>query len=242
MLDAWIRRMSAAKVLMSDSDALRSELSAWLELIEQARLGEPWAADELLRLVSFHARNLGADGHAASAALMQIILLEETLEEAGQRDQSRKLLHDLLRLVADAHEAGVAQRLAAKHRGELARAAPVIRIGERAVVGFLGGPMHPDLIDALFGRVLRECARTGAEVAVIDTLGTNPDDDLFHRTVEGMQRIPPGDRLRIILTGLPDPELTERALVRAGASMERIELRGDVSEVIASLASLACGS
>src|SRR5688500_10549264 len=145
MLDEWIRRIASAKVLMGDIDALRAELSTWLELTDQLLRGEAWAESELMRLVSFHARNLGADGHAASAALMQVILLEEVFEEAGLRDQTRKITLQLKRLIADAHEAGVAQRLTARHRSEIARTSPVIRIGERAVVGFLSGPMHADI-------------------------------------------------------------------------------------------------
>jgi hypothetical protein len=233
MLDSWISRMASAKVLMGDADALRAELSAWLDLIERMRGGESWAEAELMRLVSFHARNLGAEGHAASAALMQIVLLEESLEEAGQ--SIRPLAIALMRLVVDAHGAGAAQRLAAKHRTELVRAAPVIRIGERAVIGFLGGPLHPEILDALFGRVLRECTRMGAHVAVIDTLGTNPEAELFYRTIEGLQRMPPGDRLRLIITGLADPDAIQKQLSRLEIDMSRIVLRGDVSEVIAEL-------
>src|SRR5262245_50477431 len=124
MLDAWIRRMTSAKVLMGDGDALRSELSAWLDLIGLAGRGEAWAESELMRLVSFHARNLGADGHAASAALMQVILLEDVFEEAGQREQTQKITIQMKRLVADAHEAGVAQRLTNKHRADIARTSP----------------------------------------------------------------------------------------------------------------------
>src|SRR5687768_17367650 len=167
MLDEWIRRIASAKVLMGDIDALRAELSTWLELTDQLLRGEVWAESELMRLVSFHARNLGADGHPASAALMQVLLLEEIFEEEGRRKETRRITAQLLRLIADAHEAGVAQRLAARHRSEIARSSPVIRIGDRAVIGFLGGPIHPDILDALFGRVLRECARSGAPIAVI---------------------------------------------------------------------------
>jgi hypothetical protein len=188
-----------------------------------------------MRLVSFHARNLGADGHAASAALMQVILLEDAFEEAGQREQTKKITLHMKRLVADAHEAGVAQRLTNRHRADIARTSPVIRIGERAVVGFLSGPMHPDLLDALFGRVLRECARMGANIAVIDTLGMSTDDDLFYRTIQGMQSMPQGDGLRLILTGLADPEAARKGLLDAGANLEKVVIRPDVSEVIAEL-------
>jgi hypothetical protein len=167
---------------------------------------------------------------------MQVILLDETLDEAGLRAETRSIISQLLRLVADAHEAGVAQRLAAKHRAEIARTSPVIRIGERAVVGFLSGPMHAEILDALFGRVMRECSRTGASIAVIDTLGTNPAEDRFYRTVEGMQRVPPGDRLRLILTGLAEPETMKQHLARFQVDLTRVVLRGDVSEVIAELA------
>ncbi len=235
MLDAWLRSLASAKVSMGDVDAIRAELSAWLELIDRIRDGETWAEGELMRLVSFHARNLGADGHPASAALMQVALLEDALEDGGRRADTRALTSRMMQLVADAHEAGLAQRLAARHRGELARSSPVIRIGDRAVVGFLCGPLHADLLDALFGRILRECVRTGAHIAVIDTLGTNADDELFYRTVEGMQRMPPGDRLRIILTGLPDLMHARTGLNTAGANLSKIALAGDVSEVISEL-------
>jgi hypothetical protein len=221
---------------MGDMDALRAELATWLDLMDRMQRGEPWAEGELMRLVSFHARNLGAEGHAASAALMQVLLLEEIYEEHGRRKETRPITAQLLRLIADAHEAGVAQRLVSKHRSEIARSSPVIRIGDRAVVGFLSGPIHPDILDALFGRVLRECTRTGAQIAVIDTLGTNPDDDLFYRTVEGMLRTPPGDRLKLILTGIGDPDVMYGKVSSRSIDASRLALRNDVSEVIAELA------
>jgi hypothetical protein len=235
MLDAWIRRMTSAKVLMGDAEALRAELSTWMELLDQVRRGESWAESELMRLVSFHARNLGAEGHPASAAMMQVVLLEEVFEEAGLRDATRRITLQMKRLVVDAHGVGVAQRLTAKHRAEIARTSPVIRIGERAIVGFLSGPMHADILDSLFGRVLRECARTGAHVAVIDTLGMNTDDELFYRTIQGMQRMPPGDKLRLILTGLADTEATRKGLLRFGVNLDKVVFNADVSEVIAEL-------
>lgn len=235
MLDAWIRRMAAAKVLMGEKEGIESELSGWLELIDRTVAGEAWAETELLRLVAVHARNLGAEGRPASAVLTQIILLDETLAEAGRAEETRTLIQQLLRLVADAHEAGVTQRLTAKHRKRLSAMAPVIRLGERAVVGFLLGPMQSELLDALVGRVLRETVRCGAEVAVIDCLAADRDDELFHRTIAAMQKQPPGDRLRVILTGLRDPERSRQDLARFGVDLERVSVEEDVNAVVAAL-------
>lgn len=239
MLDAWVRRMAAAKVLMGEKEGIEAELSGWLELLDRAVAGEAWAETELSRLVALHARNLGAEGRPASAVLMQIILLDETLQEVGRADQTRELIQHLLRLVADAHEAGVTQRLTAKHRKRLSAMAPVIRLGDRAVVGFLLGPMQPELLDALVGRVLREAVRSGAKVAVIDCLGADRDDEIFHRTIAAMQKQPPGDRLRLILTGLRDPDRSRQELERFGVDLERVQVEEDINAVVASFTATA---
>jgi hypothetical protein len=238
MLDAWIARMAAAKVLMADERALRAELSGWLELLDLVIAGEKWAEDELSRLVSFRARNLGAEGRPASACLLQIMLLGDVLAEAQPeaRAASKRLIEEMLQLVADAHEAGVTQRLAAKHRARLATVAPVFRLGERTVVGFVIGPMIGELLDALFGRLLREASRTDATVMVVDCFGGDDEGEVFYRTIAGVQKTPPGDRMHIVVSSVKSNEVARRGLERAGADMLRVRLADDVHEALAQAA------
>ena len=108
---------------------------------------------------------------------------------------------------------------------------------EQAIVGFLLGPMEAEILDALFGRVLRESVRAGAKTIVIDCFGADEDDELFHRTIFSLQEQPPGDDLDVVLTGLRDIERTRTLLEAAGAKLDRIRFEEDVSRVLASLLS-----
>jgi hypothetical protein len=215
LIEAWLDRLEGAHVLMGNRDAAMSELMRWLDYLGPTADGDQSTAHELHKLVAFHARNLGAEGRPASAALMQILLLEDALEAVGQRGseatedrgsaRSREppkaapleaedrtvlapTLRELLRVVADAHALGASERARNRHHLEIRDFSPVVRLGEKSIMGFLLGNMDGDLIDAMMGRLLRETVRSGADVVVLDTFGAARDNDTFHRTVQAFQR------------------------------------------------------
>jgi hypothetical protein len=83
------------------------------------------------------------------------------------------------------------------------------------------------------GRLLRETARTGADVVVLDTFGAARDNELFHRTIQAFTRSEVGCRVTLVLTGLRDPEATKSALKAIGCNMERIRFEPDANTAIA---------
>ncbi len=231
---AWLDRLESAHVLMGSREPARNELSRWLDYLGPAAEGDQSTAHELYKLVAFHARNLGAEGRPASAALMQIILLEEALQEALKEvpRSITQITREMMRVVADAHALGSSERSKNRHHLEIRDFSPVIRLGEKTIMGFLLGSMESDLIDAMMGRLLRETARTSADVVVLDTFGAARDNELFHRTVQAFTRSEVGCRVTLVLTGLRDPEATKTALKAMGCNMERIRFEPDANTAI----------
>lgn len=234
ILGDWISKLEAAHVLMGSREAIAHELERWLEYLGPAAEGEQSGAHELYKLVAFHARNLGAEARPASAALMQGILLQDALASTVERaPRLLEILREVLRVIADAHALGHGERTRNRHSLEIRDFSPVIHLGARTVMGFLLGPMDGDLIDAMIGRLLRETARTGAEVVVLDTFGAARDNDTFHRTVQAFLRSEVGGRVNLVITGLRDIEATRSALKAIGCNMERLSFQADVNTAIA---------
>lgn len=240
--DLWLARLEEAHVMMGRREAVAHEFRRWLEFIGPAADGDESSAHELYKLVAFHARNLGAEGRPASAALMQALLLEDavrTTVAAGAAPAGaawpalQQVLREVMRVVADAHALGSSERTRNRHHLEIRDFSPVIRLGPRTVIGFLLGAMEGDLIDAMMGRLLRETVRTGAEVVVLDAFGAARDNDTFHRTVQAFTRSEVGCRVTLVLTGLRDVEATRAALAAIGCSMERVRFEPDVNTAIA---------
>src|SRR5262249_15472065 len=158
----WIRALEKAHVLMGPREAIAALLGRWLTFFAPASGGDEAASKELFKLVAFHARGLGGEGRPASAALMQFLALADVLGDAGAlREPEAKLIRELPRIVADSHALGASERAKTRHHLEIRDFSPIIRLGDSTIVGFLLGAMETDLIDAMIGRVLRECARTG---------------------------------------------------------------------------------
>lgn len=230
----WLSRLEAGHVLMGAREAVAAELDRWLGQLGAAIEGDPAAAHELYKLVAFHARALGAEGRPASAALMQALLLEDTLASIPALDASgRTILREIQRVVADAHALGHSERSRNRHHLEIRDFSPVIRVGEKTIMGFLLGAMDSDLIDAMVGRLLREAARHEADVVVLDTFGAARDNDTFHRTIQAFMRSEIGCRIKLVLTGLRDAQATKQALAALGCNMDRIRFEADINAAIA---------
>jgi hypothetical protein len=232
--ESWVTRLEAAHVLMGSKDAIQSELARWLAHLGPTIDGDASQARELYKLVAFHARNLGAEGKPASAALMQALLLDDAVREGiGSEASVRDVMREVMRVVADAHALGASERAKNRHNLEIRDFSPVIRVGDKTIMGFLLGAMETDLIDAMIGRLLRETARTSADVVVLDTFGAARDNDTFHRTVQAFMRSEVGCRITLVLTGLRDPEATRTALKALGCNMERLRIEPDINTAIA---------
>lgn len=221
VLDAWVRRLEAERVHMAPIQALRSELSGWLPLLFSADTVDH---DALMRQVAFHARNLGAEGRPASAAILQIALLEDAMNEVGSMTPAqRPVLRQMLRVVADAHALGASVRQQNNHQAALSRA-PIVRLPGQATVGFLVAGMQAQLIDAVLGRLLRAAAGSQEARAILDVSGAPPDDETFHRSLHGFATRPEFKGLTLDVTGLGHPAGTQDALDQLNTPRDRIRL------------------
>lgn len=235
MLAQWIEALSEARVLTESKAALESQLGPWLVALEAAGSGDEGARSELLRLVALYGRALGAEGRPASAAVMQVTLLDRLYRAQGPISPAlAATLDEMLRVIADAHDLGASQRLRQRQLRGLKEWSPVLRWADRAVIGFLVGGMEAELVDAIFGRVLRECAGTGVEHAVIDVFGAPPDDELLHHTVRGFAEAKDLERYHLTITGLRNPEATRRALDALGVDRRRVTLLDDLQRYLES--------
>ncbi|MCC7384500.1 MAG: hypothetical protein IT384_21815 [Deltaproteobacteria bacterium] len=225
ILARWLDLVAKEEVLSGSREALESELSGWLELLEAASAPGP-SRHELDKLVAFHARSQGLENLPASATALRVHLLEDAARDVHGElpPELHSQLKWMLRVAADAHALGQAEHLENRHHREIRDFSPLLRLDDDTVVAFMLGPMTPELIDAVTGRLLRDCAATGATTAVLDVLGAQPDDDRFHRTIVALLESDVGRRLKLVLSGLRDVEGTRAALGRLGADLARLEL------------------
>lgn len=226
----WLARLEGAHVLMGAREGIAAELGRWLDPLLAAGAGDQSAAHELYKLVAFHARGLGGEGRPASAALMQVLLLQDAVGPA--EPPLAEVLRELLRIVVDAHALGASERSRNRHHLEIRDFSPVVRLGEHTVIGFLLGAMDSDLIDAMIGRLLRETARSGARHVVLDAFGAARDNDTFHRTIQAFLRSEVGSGVHFTLCGLRDTESTREALEQVGCRMDRLHFEPDINTAI----------
>ena len=222
----WVHRLADRRLLMGLREGVKAQLSAWLTHLDAAAAGDEPAGHELFKLAAFHARALGFDGRPASAAIGQIIELRAAVAEACGHLPSRleRQIDELLRVVADAHALGHAERLGGQHAQVLRNGAPVIRLDDTTIAAFVIGPMHAENVDALVGRLLREVAATGAQQAVVDLFGADDPDDRFHETAALLLQSPEGRNVHLVLTGARDPEKTQDAILGHGVDAARVEV------------------
>lgn len=230
VLARWIDALESNHVLMGPREGVAAALQRWLDLFFPATEGDRASAHELYKLVAFHARGLGADGRPASAALMQVLLLEDALGAKSERTASEA--RELKKIVADAHALGASERAKNRHHLEIRDFSPVVRLGDKTILGFLLGAMESDLIDAMTGRLLREAARSGADHVILDCFGAARDNDTFHRTVQAFLRHEIGCRVTLTLSGIRDVDGTRSALLQLGCNMERVRFEPDVNSAI----------
>jgi hypothetical protein len=229
VLDLWIRRLEEHRVHMAPIPALRSQLSGWLQLI--ATLDQT-DKDDLLRQVALHARNLGTEGRPASAAIMQVHLLEEALRHAEcELSPLRPYLTEMLRVVADAHALGASSRQARNFRDRLGQA-PIVTLPGQAVLGFLVGGMQAELIDTVLGRLLRAGAGCDEAKTILDVSAAPRDDETFHRSLFGFASAPEFEGMTLVVCGLEDPEVTKIALQRLKTPEGRLFVVNGLDEAL----------
>lgn len=228
VLAAWLGHLEANQVQMAPLAGLKSELSGWLKLLATDDLAD---RDTLMRQVAFHARNLGAEGRPASAAVMQALLLEDGLRAAGVDPSPwAPRIREMVRVVADAHALGASVRLQRSFHERLVRA-PLVRIPGRAMVAFLVGGMQAELIDSVLGRLLRAGAGSDEPLTILDVSGAPDDDQTFHRSLHGFATRPDFRGLTLQVCGLRDPEATQRALDQLSTPKDRVVLHARLEDV-----------
>lgn len=220
--------MVSARVLMGKKHQMSMQFEGWLERLWPPERGD---IDELYRQVAMHGRNLGVEGRPASAALMQILLLEDTLTALAGPDHPRRVeLREMTRIMVDAHAVGAGQRQTTAHHKELMNSAPLVNLPSLGPVVFVVGPMTRDILDTALGRVLRKCAGMGAHQAGLDVSSSTVDADLLHCTLRGFAHSDPGKRYRLTVFGLEDPNATLQALQTLGCPLDMIALRGRLDD------------
>lgn len=233
VLDAWIGHLAKEKLLMAEREALTAELGAWLPLLYAGAAGDAGAATELFRFVALHCKGLGHDGRPASAVVMQIACLKDVLTQTeGTPDPARmKLVHEMVRVAADAQALGQSERLEERAYDLLKHRSPVFTLS-KVVVGCLVGPMRAELLDSLFARVLRECARHGIDRMIVDISSADEPDDRFFRTIQGLLTSPDVPPVSVVISGVRDLDTAARALHKLGIDTPRLELAERLAEVL----------
>lgn len=232
ILAGWLERAAAAKLLTPNREVAQSQVDGWLDLL----LAETESSAELDRLVAFECRNLGQTGRPASATISSLLALEDSVkDELGKDHPATAHARELVKIAADAHALGHGQRLEASHQKLLSTSTPVLRFKDKAVVGWLMGPILADAIDALLGRVFSSCAGTGAPIAIVDISAAEPPNDLLYRTIEGYAASDVAPKFRLVLTGVPDVDAVRATLNDRGVDTSKVGLHAQLEAFLETL-------
>ncbi len=238
-IDTWLHRIKAMLGPGPSTTEFAHEIEGWLPLVVDAAQGNEWSEGELHRLVAFQARNMGRQGQPTSLTLSRLQVVEEVLAHTNDsKEEGQKLktqIADLSGLAVDAHQLGLTDRLARKHILSFKHSAPVIHLKDRAIIGFLLGPMEAEIIDAMLGRILTECSRRGIRTAALDVLGAEPDNETFHRSILGTTQLEDRPCTALTLTGLRNIEATRASLNKMGVDPARVAYLPDVDSFIQQL-------
>ncbi len=231
-LNAWLERLQSAGVTMAQPDAAASEFGGWLELLTRAADGDASAEGDLYRLCAMHGRRLGQEGRPASAAILQPLLLADTLmAEQGNDHRFTRHVRELVKIVADAHALGQTERLESRQNKMLRTSTPILRTSG-VVLGWIVGPMLADTIDAIVGRLFAECAAAGAERAVLDLSTAHAPNDVFFRTVAGYTKSDLAPKYRLVLTGVEDADAMRASIAALGADTGRFDIHARLYDVL----------
>jgi hypothetical protein len=236
LLDAWVSHLAKEKLLMGEREALTAELSTWLQLLFAGAGGDTGASAELFRFVALHCKSLGHEGRPASAVVMQVASLKDLLlgQTPAPDPKLLQLVHELIRVAADAQALGQGEKLKEKAIDELKHRSPVFTL-PNVVLGCLVGPMRAELLDALFARVLTECARHGIDRMIVDISSADEPDDRFFRTIHGLLTSPDVPPVSVIISGVRDLDATTMALRKLGVDTPRLRLVTQLGEVLGPL-------
>ncbi len=225
-IEARQRVVSAWQSAFPRAPASRAaELDGWLEL-----LGQKAALPDLLRQVALWAENAALEGQPASVLLKELSFVHQTIER--QHPQSAERFFTLLGTAMDAHGAGQHERWRRRNHLERARTSPVFGIRSELVAAFYSGAFDSEPLDAVFGRLLLECAGRGATWGLMDVSGARPETDLFHRTLRGFPALDLQHPKTLVITGLADPDATRAAVEALGYRGPRIHFESDIGPVL----------
>ncbi|MBI2373625.1 MAG: hypothetical protein HYV07_06465 [Deltaproteobacteria bacterium] len=224
----WSRRLGPA------GRSVEGDLAAWLERLEKAIEGDEVNASEILDFASLLGRRLGLERRPASTALTLALALSDALRELGvTTPEAESLTRRLAAVLVDAHALGTREDAEDRHQKQLRDASPIVRLEDRAVIGFLIGPSSSDLLDAMVGRLLRESVAASAPDLAIDVFGTERLDDRFFQTIAALTKSDQAAHVRrVVITGARDQDAVLDALVRSGADPKRLRLEERVNDYI----------
>lgn len=218
-LERWLDALDAAGALIGDRAATKARLEGWVPWIDAAAGGDDAAQAELLRIVALDASNLAQEGRAASSAVTQPLLLDRAWPTPTEAQ--RRLAHLLVRVAADAHALGAAGVKDLARSRLLARHTPIVPIG-RGCLGFIIGPIGPDVVDGVIGRLLQVAAGVGATEVALDLSGAEPPNALLSRTLAGFVTVDTGPVRRLTVTGVEAPDALAEVLHRKQVPDERV--------------------
>ena len=219
-LEEWLDGLAGAGALIGGREATTARLRGWLPWLEAA-VTDDAARAELLRLVALDARNLAGEGRPASVAITQVLLLEDAW--ASPSTETRSLVRLLIRVAADAFALGLRTAQEAEHAALLGRRLPVVPIADRWL-GYLLGPMVPEVIDGVMARLLHAAAASGARQVALDIAGATAPNEVFFRTLEGFSVTNTGSIEVLTLTNAPDLQPLREALSRHRIPSNRVQV------------------
>jgi hypothetical protein len=179
---------------------------------------------ELAAVVALHARNLGEQGVPAHQPVLQASLLDASLPAPPEVR--------LAAVAADAHAVGLATRLDRHRRRSLRDRLPVLELPSGEVLACVVGPLDAELLDGLLGRAFSLAAGTGARVVALDLSGAEDvDAELVLDTAAGFPEHELAGRVRLVLTGVDDPDAWRARLSRRGTDPEDVAVRARVTDL-----------
>ena len=202
---AWTAELEAAGIAI---DAAVAE--HWLRLLAGAEPGR----EELAGLVALYARSLGEEGRPASLSVRQLTELIRVLSMHGEPTEA---VEALLVVAADAHSLGSVSRLEHRRVEFLRTRLPVFELPGGRVLAFALDPLNGELLDVLVGRAFTLAAGSGCGEVIFELSAVEDlDERLLLDTFATFPRHELADEVRLVLSGVPEPEAWSRKLERRG--------------------------
>ena len=235
ILREWIRRLTENRVVLGKPKAIEAEFRAWLALLSQS--DDANAYSDLQRLVAIHSRNLGLQNHPASAALRQVLCLEEAFVQIlGHIDpQGRAQLKELLMIVGDGHFLGRSEHLNHSWIRKTRDFTPVVQINAETVLAFLFLPLSSEVLDACLGRMMKLAGMKGASRAILDVSANDELNARFFDTLKSLLESREMAETELIVTGIENSTDCETRLTAMNCPTSKLRFETDLSSILLEL-------